>query len=162
MWEWITSIDVWIWGTSIPLGMVFAFFGIQAVFSNTEGELEGWQYWLIYLGIAILLMLTFIVLFGAISTVTREQEEESQQVVSHFIEDVHGGRLDNNSWRLVRTLGGRIIPLPTERVWMELLVWLSHQEYDITFNQVRGMVERGRISIEPYVNISGLREVLNE
>ena len=91
--------------------------------------------------------------------------QTAQQAISHFIEDVHSGQLESDLWTLAgfSGLGTNIYRVsPTETIWMEIIVWLTIREYDITHNQIRRELERGRISIEPYVNISGLREVLNE
>ena len=124
-----------------------------------------WTWWkslLIFMGSFVIF--TLILVFSvATEERGRHTTQTAQQVISHFIEVVHGGQLESDLWTLNRVAESRRhTAVPIEIIWLELLVWLTLQEYDITHNQIRWELERGRISIEPYVNISGLREVLNE
>ena len=108
----------------------------------------------------------FAVMSENASNERRHTTETAQQAISHFMEDVHGGQLESDLWAFDRVARGfansRYTAVPDEIIWLELLVWLTLHDYDITHNQIRREFEEGRISIERYVNISGLREVLNE
>ena len=112
-------------------------------------------------------VLTACVAILTIESIHREQQEQAvatarqeanritetaQLALSHFIEDVHGGYLEDGYWQL----NDGSFPVLTETTQRQLFVWLPVQDYDITYTQLMNEINRGRTGLERYVDFFGV------